>query len=222
MNFLIDSPNSISTEYFRSLRSIIFRKLSAKKTKTILLSSAQPNDGKSFISYNLAISIALVGKKTLIIDGDLKRPSLHKKFNVENISGVTDFILEKVALRDIILDTGIPNLSFIPAGPFLPNATEVIESDGLDGLFASVKNLFEYIVIDTSPIGLMTDAFLLTRYADHILIVVRQDATFKDSLTNVLSTFDSNDISNFDIVFNDVSIEEGSHHYSKYYTKTKK
>ena len=222
MNFLIESPNSISTEYFRALRSVIFRKLSAKKTKTVLLSSAQPNDGKSFISYNLAISIALVGKKTLIIDGDLKRPALHKKFNVENKSGITDFILEKVALRDIILDTGIPNLSFIPAGPFLPNATEVIESDGLDSLFASVKELYEYIVIDTSPIGLMTDAFLLTRYADHILIVVRQDATFKDSLTNVLSTFNSNDISNFDIVFNDVSIEEGSHHYSKYYTRSKK
>lgn len=220
-NFLIENPNSISTEYFRALRSIIFRKLASKKTKTILLTSAQPGDGKSFISYNLALSIALVGKKTLIIDGDLKRPTLHKKFKVENKTGVTDFIIEKLGLKDIIQETVIPNLSFISAGPYLPNATEVIESGGLDNLFASVKSLYEYIIIDTSPIGLMTDAFLITSYADHILIVVRQDATFKDSLTNVLATLNSNEISNFDIVFNDMNIEESSRHYSKYYTKGK-
>jgi len=216
-NFIIDNPNSVSTEYFRGLRSIIFRKLSKLNSKVILVSSAQPQDGKTFLSFNLAISIAMVGKKTLIIDGDLKRPNLHKKFNLENKSGVSDFIFEYVSFEEILFKTSIKNLSFVSAGPNMLNTTEVIESGGLDHLIEAARERFEYIIIDTSPVGFMTDALLMTRFADYVLIAVRDNSTLKESFTNVLSTLDSNNITNYDVVFNDKEIKESTRYYSKYY-----
>ena len=220
-NFIIDDPNSASTENFRALRSIVFRKLPGTKSKIILITSAQPQDGKSFISYNLALSIAMVGKKTLIIDGDLKRPTLHKKFQYENKSGLSDYLLDNVSLNEIISNTAIPNLSFIPGGPQMPNTTELIEAGGLDVLINSVREQFEYIIIDTSPIGFMADAFLMTHYADYILITVRNNSTMKESFTNVLANLNSNSITNYDIIFNDRDNKESTRYYSKYYMKGK-
>jgi len=223
-NAIFDNPASLSSESFRTLRSIIFRKLSETlKSKVILITSAQPLDGKSFLSLNLAISIAMVGKKTLIIDGDLKRPVLHSKFKLENKIGVSNLMTENISLEEILLNTTIENLSFISAGPSMPNVTEVIESGGLDALIEAVKERFEYIIIDTSPIGFMADTLLMTRYADHILLVVRNNSTLKESFTETITSFNSNDITNYDVVFNDKSLKESSYGlYSNYYIKGKK
>jgi tyrosine-protein kinase Etk/Wzc len=222
-NFIFENPASVSSESFRALRSIIFRKLSdTLKSKVILVTSAQPQDGKSFLSYNLAVSIALVGKKTLIIDGDLKRPTLHKKFKIDNKTGISIFMVGNASFDEIVLNTSIDNLSFISAGPTMPNATEVIESGGIDALIEAAKKKFDYIIIDTSPIGFMADAVLMTRYADHILLVVRNKATFKESFSEVITTLESNNISNYDVVFNDKNLSESTYGaYSRYYVKGK-
>jgi tyrosine-protein kinase Etk/Wzc len=221
-SFIIDNPNSISTENFRALRSIVFRKLSTLKSKVIVITSAQPQDGKSFISYNLAHSIAMVGKETLIIDGDLKRPTLHKLFNTANDKGITNLIIENVTFDEVIYKTKVEQLSFVPAGPFIPNATEIIESGGLDGLIKEARKRFEYIIIDTSPIGLMTDAMLLTRYSDYILISARNNSTNKDAFLNVLSTLNSNGVTNYDVVFNDMNLKDSSNNYARYYGSEKR
>jgi len=222
-NVLVNNPASVSSEAFRALRSIIFRKLAPLKSKVILITSAQPQEGKSFISYNLATSIALVGKKTIIIDADLKRPALHKKFNLENKTGISNFMIDNLSFEEILQNTTIENLSFISAGHNLPNATEVIESGGLDTLIESVKGKFEYIIIDTSPIGFMADALLMSRYANLILLVVRNNSTFKESFTNVITTLNSNNINNYEVIFNDKDMMESSYgRYSKYYVKGKK
>jgi tyrosine-protein kinase Etk/Wzc len=104
----------------------------------------------------------------------------------------------------------------------MPNATEVIESGGIDALIEAAKKKFDYIIIDTSPIGFMADAVLMTRYADHILLVVRNKATFKESFSEVITTLESNNISNYDVVFNDKNLSESTYGaYSRYYVKGK-
>jgi capsular exopolysaccharide synthesis family protein len=223
-NIIFNDQASVSSESFRALRSIVFRKLSGiTRSKVILITSAQPHDGKSFLSFNFATSIAMVGKKTLVIDADLKRPVLHNKFKLENKIGVSNFMAENNTIEEIINKTSVENLSFISAGPYMPNVTEVIESGGMDSLIAAVRDKFEYIIIDTSPIGFMADALLMTRYADHILLVVRNNSTLKDTFTEVIENFKSNNIANYDVVFNDKNMKD-SHHgsYSNYYIKEKK
>jgi capsular exopolysaccharide synthesis family protein len=128
----------------------------------------------------------------------------------------------EVSIDEIVMNTPVEHLSYIPAGPSMPNSSEVIESGGLDSLIEALKEKFEFIIIDTSPIGFMADALLMTRYADHILLVVRNNSTMKDSFSEVITTLNSNNIMNFDVVFNDKDINESSHGaYSKYYTKKK-
>lgn len=222
-NVLIDNPVSVSSESFRTLRSNIFRKLSALNSKVILVTSPQPQDGKSFVAYNLAISIALVGRKVLIIDMDLKRPVLHDKFKTENKNGVSNFMSGSVTLDEILNNTSIGNLTFISAGPYLPNVTEIIESGGLDLLIEAARERFEYIIMDSSPVGFMADALLMTRYSDHILLVVRSNSTLKESFTETISSFNSSNLNSYDVVYNDKSMNESPHGlYSDYYTKEKK
>lgn len=219
-NILIDNPVSFLSESFRTLRSNIFQKHPTLNSKVILITSPQPQDGKSFLSFNLAISIALVGKKVLIIDADLKHPVLHDKFKLENKNGVSNFMAGTVSIEDILINTTIENLSFLSAGPNLPNATEIVESGGLDALIEAAKERFEYIILDTSPVGFMADTLFMTRYADHILLVVRSKSTLKELFTETITNFNSNNINNYDVVFNDKSIKESPHGlYSNYYIK---
>ena len=132
-------PKSAISESFRNLRSNLFFKLKSEHSKVILVTSSQPKDGKSFISFNLAASIASVGYKTIIIDCDLRKPTLHAKFTEDNSFGLSNFMIKKASVDDITRGTFIENLSFIPAGPLLPNPSELIESGTLDDLISGLK-----------------------------------------------------------------------------------
>jgi capsular exopolysaccharide synthesis family protein len=219
---VIEAPKSAIAESFRRLRSNLFLKLKPEKSKVILVTSAQPKDGKSFISFNLAASIASVGLKTIIIDCDLHKPTLHNKFKEENSTGISNFMVNNASATEIIHNTFVENLSFIPAGPILPNPSELIESGALDELIDYLKKEYEYIIIDTSPIGLVVDALQLIRYASEVLLVSRVNYTRKDILGNVINDFNSNKISNYDVIFNSLNLESSPYrHYSSYYLRKK-
>jgi capsular exopolysaccharide synthesis family protein len=185
-----------------------------------MVTSSQPQDGKSFISLNLASSIASVGHRTVIIDGDLRRPTLHANFDINNNKGITNFIADNVSRDEIIHNTNVENLSFIPAGPLLANSSELIEAGALDDLIIHLKKNFDYIIIDTSPAGLVADATLMMKYASLVLLVCRNNSTRKDVFTDVLNMFRTNKITNFDVVFNDLNMKKSKYgHYNKYYNK---
>jgi capsular exopolysaccharide synthesis family protein len=198
----------------------LFLKLKTKSSKVILVTSSLPGDGKSFISFNLAASIASVGYKTIIIDCDLRRPTLHLKFKEENIKGLSNYITNNASPSEICLRTSIENLSFIPSGPIMPNPSELLESGVLDELFDTLKKEYEYIIMDTTPIGLVADASLLIKYATQILLISRNNYTRKDIFAAVVDNFNSKQIANFDVVFNDLSFEKSPYkQYSNYYIK---
>lgn len=217
---VLEAPKSAIAESFRRLRSTLFLKLKSEKSKLILVTSSQPKDGKSFIAFNLAASIASVGIKTIIIDCDLHKPTLHEKFKEDNSAGISDFMVKNALAAEIIRNTTIENLSFIPAGPILPNPSELIESGALDELINYLRKEYEYIIIDTSPVGLVVDALQLIRYASQILLISRINYTRKDILSNVINDFNSNRINNYDIIFNNLSLNTSPYrHYTSYYHK---
>jgi tyrosine-protein kinase Etk/Wzc len=216
-----DSPGSSIAESFRNLRSTLFLRFKSEPVKVVLITSSQPQDGKSFVSFNLASSIASVGYKTIIIDCDLRRPTLHTKFKEENNSGLSNYMIDHVSREDIIRSTFIKNLSFIPAGPVLPNSSELIESGALDELINYLKQNYEYIIIDTTPSGLIADAALMFKYANINLLVCRNNYTHKDVLNDVIDLFKTNKVENYDVVYNDLNIKESRYgRYNGYYNKS--
>jgi len=211
-------PKSAISESFRNLRSSLFLKCAHVKSKIILISSSQPSDGKSFVSINLASSIASVGYKTIIIDADLRRPNQHVKMKVENTIGLSDYMTRNAKAEDIIQKTAIENLSFICAGPIIPNPSELMESGVLDELIDYLKARFDYIIIDTTPVGIVADATLVMKYASSILLVIRHNYTSKEILKSVVSILKTNKFNNYEIVYNDLNLQKSSYkHYSNYY-----
>ncbi|TLX75684.1 polysaccharide biosynthesis tyrosine autokinase [Labilibacter sediminis] len=217
-NVNTEFPNSSLAESFRNLRTNIFLKFKSKPLKVILVTSALPQDGKSFIAFNLATAIAAVGHKTIIIDCDLRKPTLHMKLKKDNPFGISNFMNKEVTAQEIIFDSGIKNLSYIPAGPTLPNAAELIEAGKLDSLITHVQNDFNYVIIDSTPTGLVSDAVALMNYASHILMVCRNNHTIKNVFFDVLNFFKANRIDNFDIVYNDLDKKKSTYGgYDTYY-----
>jgi len=187
-----------------------------------MITSSQPQDGKSFIAFNLAASIASVGHKTIIVDCDLRRPTLHLKFKKDNSTGLSTYMTKHSPMEEIIFKTGIESLSFIPAGPVLPNSSELIEAGALDEIMNFLKDEYEYVILDATPAGLVADATPLIRYASHILLVCRNNNTRKDVFRDMLSLFHTNKIENFDVVFNDLNVKKSRYgRYDNYYRKEK-
>jgi len=213
-------PKSAIAESFRNLRSTLFLKSDHEKSKVILITSSQPQDGKSFVSLNLASSIASVGYKTILVDCDLRRPTLHIKLKEDNSRGLSNYMIKKASIEDIIRNTAIPNLDFISAGPVIPNPSELMESGVLDHLINQLKTQYDYIVIDTTPVGIVADAILMMKYASKVLMVIRNNYTRKDVFANVLSNLKANKLTNFDIIYNDLNLHKSSYrHYSNYYIR---
>jgi capsular exopolysaccharide synthesis family protein len=215
-----DAPGSSISESFRNLRSSLFLRYKSEPVKVILVTSSQPQDGKSFIAFNLASSIASVGYKTIIIDCDLRRPTLHVKFKEVNTTGLSTYMSDHSSKEEIIQNSFIKNLSFIPAGPVLPNSSEMIEAGALDELMNYLKKEYQYIIIDTTPSGLVADAALMIKYSNINLLVCRNNYTNKDVFNDVLNLLKTNKVENFDVVFNDLNIKESRYgRYNDYYKK---
>jgi len=215
-----ESPGSSIAESFRNLRSSLFIRFRKEPLKVILITSAQPQDGKSFICANLAASIASVGHKTVVVDCDLRRPTLHEKFKIDNSVGLSQYMINHTPKEEIIFKSGIENLYVVPAGPVLPNSSELIEAGALDELIDYLKNKFEYVIIDTTPTGLVADAALMMKYASLILLVCRINFTRKDIFNEALNLFSINRIENFDVVLNDLNLKKSRYgRYDRYYKK---
>jgi capsular exopolysaccharide synthesis family protein len=213
-------PKSAISESFRNLRSSLFLKSDHEKSKVILITSSQPQDGKSFVSLNLSSSIASVGYKTILIDCDLRRPTLHIKLKEDNSKGLTNFMTKKASVEEIIKNTAIPNLDFISAGPVIPNPSEMLESGVLDSLISNLKTKYDYILIDTTPVGIVADATLMMKYSSKVLMIIRNNYTRKDIFNNVLNNLKINKLCNYDIVYNDLNLHKSSYrHYSNYYIR---
>lgn len=192
-------------EEFRRLRiSLLYLGIDAIHKKKLLVTSSIPGEGKSFIASNLAISLAMTGKKVVLVDLDLHDPSLGKIFDVENKLGVSDYLIKPMHLNDIICPTNIDNLSILPAGTLQDNPSEILLNGKIEQLIKSLENEFDLIVLDTAPTVFVTDAFLLTNLADATLYIVRHQHTPKLVIKKLDENVQINPLNNPAIIFNGV------------------
>jgi capsular exopolysaccharide synthesis family protein len=216
-------------EQFRSLRSRIYQARYEAPLKTLLISSGMPSEGKSFIAANLAMNLARnTVNNILLIDGDLRRPTLHSLLGAPNTSGLTEYLRGEVELRDILQrdsspipsqDAGVgstSNLTFIPAGNCGDNSSELVANHRIDELIAAASPHYDWILIDSPPVLAVTDAVELAHAADAVLLIARGARTPYDVAQRTQAAFSNSRILGF--VLNDVKeISRRGYNYYDYY-----
>lgn len=171
-------------EYYNSIRTNI--QFSGRDLKVITLTSAQPGEGKSTMSVNLAISFAKAGFRTLLIDADTRNSVMSGTFKSnERYQGLTSFLSGNAELSDVICDTSIDNLMIIPAGQVPPNPTSLIQNDNFKSMIETVRGLYDYVIIDTPPLGLVIDAAILAHHSDASLLIVKAGADKRRTITKL-------------------------------------
>ncbi len=213
-------PNSSVSESFRGVRTNFqFFDQSGKK-QVILFTSSSSGDGKTFCAINFASVLALNGHKTALLEFDLRRPKVHQEFGASNMIGISSFLIDKAVIDDIILPTEIENLDLLSAGPAAPNPSELISSERTTEFIETLKGMYDYIIIDSAPVGIVSETFLLMKHSDVNIFVVRMEHTIKDAYKNALKGMKNNGFGNFSILINDLNIRKESFKYgydNKYY-----
>ncbi len=188
------SPKSSIAESFRSIRTNLEFMAKGKEKQCILITSDMVSAGKTFVSINLSTIFAMYGKKTLLMGFDLRKPKIYQDFGLTNTVGISSYLINKSTLEEITQKSPVENLDVIMAGPVPPNPSELIASEKTDQLFEELKEIYDYIIIDTPPLGLVTDAFLLMKYADNNLFVVRQGYTNKKVFASIIKDIEKREM----------------------------
>lgn len=174
------SINHIMIEAYRTLRTNIEFITSCNSLKTIMVTSSRPAEGKTLTAAMLATFFAQTGKKTVILDCDLRNPNIHKLFTTPNTVGLTNYLAGKASLNEIITKTAMENLYVLTSGIKPPNPTELLSTSHMKMLMKILKNDYDYIIIDTPPVGLVTDAQVISQIADGSIFIVSSGKSIKD------------------------------------------
>ena len=209
-------PKSPITESFRSMRTNLEYMAANSKSKVVVITSNNPGEGKTFCSINLASILAKAGKKVLIIELDLHKPKVHLGLNMKSELGVSNILIGKESIKNTILKTSVENLDAILAGPTPPNASELILSQHMLELLDYARANYDYVVIDTPPVGLISDAFILMKYADINLFVLNVRMATKGSVNNAHEIVELNKLQNFGFVLNGVREKKSKYYYNRY------
>ena len=203
-------PKSVVSEAFRALRSNLFFLFDRNKigqSKTILITSSIGGEGKTFVSINLSSVFAMSGKKTVIVGLDLRKPKIFDDFDLKNDVGVVNYLIGNMSINQIIQKTKIENLDFISAGPIPPNPSELLLSNATSELIEHLKKEYDYVILDSPPIGLVSDALELLKYADTTLYIVRQNFTHKGMLKMINDKYKNHELSKLTIVLNNFKVK---------------
>jgi len=196
-------PKSSISEAFRSIRTnLVFFGMN-EKNNVILITSSVGGEGKSFTAINLASVLALQNNKVVIVALDLRKSQLAVDFGVENKTGVSTYLIGQSLLDDIIHHTEVSNLDFIASGPVPPNPAELISKDECATLINTLKEQYDYVIVDTPPIGIVADALLLMKYSDLNVFILRQNYSRKENLKQINEYYHSGIIKHVSILFND-------------------
>jgi len=210
------NPKSPIAESFRALRTNLQYVMRSKEQQVICISSTIVGEGKTFCAVNLASIIAQSNKKTLLINLDLRKPKIHKIFNINNEKGLSTYLIGRSAFEDVIFQTHISNLYIATSGPVPPNPAELIETQMMGEFIAKAKNEFDIIVLDTPPIAIVTDALLLAQFSDVFIFVIRQNYSTKAFLKLVDDLYYKRNLTNVGILINDIKVNSYYGYSRKY------
>ena len=202
---VFERPKSPLSEAFRAIRTslqFLYKKQNFVGSKTLMLTSSISGEGKTFCSINIATVFALSDKKTIIVGLDLRKPKIFNDFNIKNDSGVVHYLIGQKTLDEVIQTTHIPNLHVLTSGPIPPNPSELILGESMKEMIDELKIKYDYVILDTPPVGLVSDALELSQFCDVTLYVIRQNYTKKDMLTLLNNRTKRGELSNVSILFN--------------------
>ena len=215
-----EDPKSPVSEAYRSLRTSMLYSTTKKNIKSILVSSAGPGEGKTTTVANLAITYANLGKKTLLVDTDLRRPVVHKVFDIDREPGITTYLSNGVDdYRSLIRNSEIDNLSIITAGIIPPNPSELLGSPRMAGLVKKLEKDWDMILFDSPPMVAVTDATMISKEIDQIVLIVKVGQTDKKAFRHTISNLNNIEAPLGGIIMNAVTHKSsyGSYYYYYYY-----
>ena len=206
---VFEKPKSTLAESFRAIRSniqFLFKK--GGRSKTIVVTSSVSGEGKTLCSVNMASVFAMSEKKVILLGMDFRKPKLHEDINATNEVGLVNYLIDQIELEEAIQPTQVPNLDVITAGPVPPNPSELLLSDQTGKLMEYLKENYDYILIDTPPVGLVADAIELFKYADAVIYVIRQNYTQRGMPKMIDDKYKNGEVKNISYVLNDFTIKD--------------
>ena len=207
------SPRSPAAEAYRQLRTNIQFSSLDRPLKTLLVTSTNPEEGKSTTLANLAITIAQTGSKVLIVDCDLRRPSIHSIFGIKNNVGLTSAMVDTSLANLPAQDVGIPNLSVLTSGPLPPNPSELLGSQRMQELMAKLRESADYVLFDSPPVLAVTDAAVLASKLDGVLLVINAGHTKREMAKKAKAALDKVNANIVGVVLNNVKYDTRLHRY---------
>lgn len=216
----MEKPKSVISENFRGIRTNILFSTADNDVQTIVFTSEKPAAGKSTISANVAITYAQAGYKTLLIDGDMRKPSQHYLFNTNNMDGFSNLIINKTNYNKAIHKTDIVNLDLLTSGPIPPNPSELIGSEKSLEVFDYLRSEYDFIIIDTPPVNTVTDAQLFSEIAKYVVYVVDVQKNDRNAIKKGKELIEKAGAKILGVVLNKAPEDKSSSYYY-YYGKDK-
>ncbi|MGM0649370.1 MAG: tyrosine-protein kinase family protein, partial [Bacteroidota bacterium] len=179
----------------------------------ITLSSTISGEGKTFVAINLAGILAMANKKVVLLDLDLRKPRLHKSFDFDNNKGISTILINKHTIEDCIHKTEIDNLEVIPSGPIPPNPSELILTKKYNQMIETLKNKYDYIVIDTPPVGIFTDAVRSFQDSDYVFYLLRADHSPRTFISYINNLAENKSLKNLSLILNGMEESAGKYGY---------
>ncbi|MDW3990625.1 polysaccharide biosynthesis tyrosine autokinase [Staphylococcus saprophyticus] len=214
--YVHDKPKSTVSEKFRGIRSNIMFSSAEKEIQSLLITSEKPSSGKSIISANIAVTYAQAGYKTLIIDGDMRKPTQHYIFDLPNNSGLSNLIVNKATYTESIKETKVQNLSILTAGPTPPNPSELIASTQFDEIYNELLSDYDFIVVDTPPVNTVTDAQVYAQTIQNCALVIDVEKNNKNEVKKAKDLINKAGGKLLGAILNKTAIDKSSSYYYYY------
>jgi capsular exopolysaccharide synthesis family protein len=206
-------PKSPISEQYRTIRTNIEFSSIDEEIKSLMVTSSGPGEGKSTTTANLAIVFAEQGKRVLLVDGDLRKPTVHYTFNLTNTSGFTSVLTKQLSLEKAVKDTDIKNLYILTCGPIPPNPSELLGSKSMELFFEAAYEEFDMIIFDTPPVLAVTDAQILANKCDGTLLVVNSGKTETEQVVKVKDLLSHAKSKLLGVVLNNQKLQDSNFYY---------
>ena len=213
----INNPKSTASEAYRGIRTNILFSSADIAPQVLLISSSAPSEGKTITAANLAVVMAQMGNKVLLIDCDMRKPKLNKVFETTRDRGLSTILVGGCEIAEATMPTKIPNLDIISSGPLPPNPSEIIGSHRMAAVMQELRQKYERIIIDSPPITAVTDASILAKYADGAIMVIRCGETHLEIIKNGLTQLNSVNAHMFGAILNCVNTGREGYYYYQYH-----
>jgi capsular exopolysaccharide synthesis family protein len=207
---------SISEDY-RTVRTSILLSHAEGPPKTIVFSSTLPKEGKTATVVNMAVAFSQLEEKVLIIDADLRKPRLHRIFKVGNLGGLSGYLTGKLSLKDAIQETSVENIWVLPSGVIPPNPAELLNSKKMKEMMEEVKDVFDVILLDTTPVLAVIDAVIVSSLADSMVFIIKAGEVAHKPFLNAVEELKRSKVKIMGVLFNELKVGKRDYHFRDYY-----